>query len=108
MRPPTPDFFQISTPFPGMNGSRIRITRNSGITYGTIVCFERPSESLFGVRLDIVYPPVMDPSPKSATTKSWERIGEIPVEYLSLSQGAIGAIQKIEATDFEFTIDLRN
>ena len=105
---PTPDLFPFSPPFPEMSGARICVRRNSGISVGTIVCFERPLDGLFGVRIDIVYPPVMDPNPKPANTESWERIGEIPVEYLCLSDCAIKAIRRQGTPDFEFFIDLHN
>jgi hypothetical protein len=104
---PIPDLFPITPPFTDMDRARIFVMRDSGNTVGSIVCFERPVDKLFGVRIDIVYPPVMDSNARPASTENWDKFGEIPIEYLSLSMDAIKAIQRQNSEDFEFTIDLR-
>ena len=49
----------------------------------------------------------MDSNARPASTENWDKFGEIPIEYLSLSMDAIKAIQRQNSEDFEFTIDLR-
>ena len=105
---PTPELFPFNAPFPEMNGARICVRRNSGITYGKLVTFDRPDDGLFGVRIDIVYPPIMDPYTKPANTESWDRIREFAVEYLCLSKDAITAIKRRNSPEFDYSIDLMN
>ena len=103
--PPTPELFPISEPFPNMNGARIKVVEDHREAAGSIVCFHRPDDGLFGVRIDIVHPPVMDPASPPPKPGDWQTVGQIPVEYLSLSRGAILAIKRSDDPEFQFEIE---
>ncbi len=88
-----------------MNGARIKVVDGHREASGSIVCFYRPDDGLFGIRIDIVYPPVMDPASPPPKPGDWQTVGQIPVEYLSLSKGAILAIKRSDDPDFQFEIE---
>ena len=103
--PPTPDLFPIPEPFPDMNGARIKVVEDFREATGSIVCFHQHDEGLFGIRIDIVHPPVMDPASPPPNPGVWQTIGQILVEYLSLSRGAILAIKRSDQREFQFEIE---
>jgi hypothetical protein len=103
---PKPDLFPFEAPFPEIDGARICVRRNSGVTFGTIVTFERPDDRLFGVRIDIDYPPTMDPNTKPANTGSWDRNGNFIVEYLCLSADQIKVITRHTSPEFDYSLTL--
>ena len=106
--PPTPDLFPIPAPFPDMNGARIKVVEDHREAAGSIVCFQRPDDGLFGIRIDIVHPPVMDSASPPPKLGEWQTVGQIPVEYLSLSRYAILAIKRSDDTDFQFEIERKS
>jgi hypothetical protein len=106
--PLTPDLFPIQRPFADMEGARIKIVEDHREASGSIVCFERPDEGLFGVRIDIVHSPVMDSASGPPRTGAWRTIGQIQVEYLSLSEDAILAIKRSDEQGFQFEIECKS
>lgn len=103
-KPPTPPLYPLSPPFPNMNGAKILVQRSAGSEIGTLVCYHKPDEGLFGIRIDVTKPPVFDYPPKPASSDEWETIGHIPVESLCLSEGAIRSIQKASSADYSFVV----
>lgn len=99
-KPPIPPLYAITPLFPNMDGARILVQRGATSEIGTIVCYHK--EGLFGIRIDVMKPPVFDYPPKPASTDDWETCGHIPVVSLSLSEGAIRSIRQADSPDFAF------
>ena len=104
MKTPKPPLFKMKEPFANMGGARILVSHLNRSVIGTIVCFHRTQEGLFGVRIDVMRPPVMNVAYEPATTGEWQTIGTITVESLCLNQAAISAIRKAESLDYSFEL----
>jgi hypothetical protein len=87
-----------------MNGARIKVVEDHRVATGSIVCFQRPYENVFGIRIDIVHQPVMDPASPALEPGHWQTVGQLPIEYLNLSRGAILAIKRSDDPNFQFEI----
>jgi hypothetical protein len=100
---PKPELFLMSAPFQDMNGACVKVSGGKGDAIGTLICFQRKG-GLFGVRIDIVYSPIMESGILPAMPGTWQNAGVVPVEYLCLSKGDIQAIERSndEGVEFKF------
>lgn len=104
-KPPIPPLYHMEPPYPNMGGSKIMVRRSATAEIGQIVCHHKPTDGLFGIRIDVMRPPVFDYSTKPPPLDDWETFGHIPVVSLCLSDGAIRRIRRADADDYEFLLD---
>jgi hypothetical protein len=104
MKTPKPPLFKMKEPFDNMGGAKILVSHLNGRAIGTIVCFRRTQEGLFGVRIDVMRPPVMNVAFEPAKPGEWQTIGTFTVESLCLNQAAISAIRKADSLDYSFEL----
>ena len=89
-----------------MNGGKIKITDSTGSAIGDLICKHDHEKNLFGARIDIVKPAVVDCSAGPVSVGKWTSSGHFPVESRLLSEAEIRAIKECDSVGCQFTLDL--
>jgi len=96
----------MEPPFPEMESKKIRVTSAGKSGVGKLVAYWRPTERRFGLRIDIIHPPVYHQRDESIPLAQWVDVGYIPVTTLKLSQDQIWKIVRSNDTECDFVLTI--
>jgi hypothetical protein len=100
----TPPMFSMKPPFEDVRDAKILVKTSRGDAIGNLVAYHHPKKGKFGIRIDILHPPVYLPTSAPVPENKWVDIGYIPVTSLKLSQKQIQNIRQIDHEKYSYTL----
>jgi hypothetical protein len=100
----TPPLFSINPPYEKMNGTKILVQTSLGQTIGDLIAYHQKGK--FGIRIDILHPPVYHPRTAPIPESQWVEVGYIPVTVVKLTEKQILSIKKIDHQDYTYAVQI--
>src|SRR6266516_5226411 len=84
----------MEPPFPNMEDGKIRILQGDREIIGDLISYYRPHYGLFGARIDIVGPVILQSPSEPPPLVQWADAGHFIVTIIKLSQFEIARIRQ--------------